>query len=144
MTTPIRHVPPDASRWIGLALWLRRGDALLAWVTAWAALSAAAPAPGPGPTAVVAAALVVVAAIIRPLRVLWRPISGAVGLHVSRGLRPGGRAWYVRARQADVVLVTACHGARVVIAPPDPDEPDEVLTVRRTRVLLLPVGGPTG
>jgi hypothetical protein len=37
---------------------------------------------------------------------------------MSRGLRAGDRAWYVRAHQADLVLVTVRHGARLVIAGP--------------------------
>jgi hypothetical protein len=88
--------------------------------------------------AVSALALVGLGNQIRPLRVIWRPLSGCVGLAVSRHLQPGDRAWYVRSSQADPVLVTARHGARLVIATPELDEPDEVLTVRRTRVLLLP------
>ena len=74
---------------------------------------------------------------IRPIRVRWRPFTGAVGLAVSRGLRPGARAWYVRARDADVVLVTARRGLRLVIARPDLVS-GEGMSVRRTRVLLLP------
>ena len=64
-------------------------------------------------------------------------MSAWVGLAVSRRLRPGDRAWYVRSQRADLVLVTACHGIRVVIVTPDVDA-DEGLSVRRTRVLLLP------
>jgi hypothetical protein len=56
---------------------------------------------------------------------------------VSRGLRPGARAWYVRAGDADVVLVTARRGLRLVIARPDLVSA-EGISVRRTRVLLLP------
>jgi len=82
--------------------------------------------------------LVVLGGVTRPFRVLWRPVSGSVGLAVSRRLQPGDRAWYVRASHADPVLVTARHGTRMSIATPDRDEPDEVLSVRRTRVLLLP------
>jgi len=75
--------------------------------------------------------------LIRPIRSSWRPISGWVGLAMSRGLRPGDRAWYVRSREADLVLVTARHGARLVIVRPDLAY-SEGLTVRRTRVLLIP------
>jgi hypothetical protein len=46
----------------------------------------------------------------------------------------------VRAHQADLVLVTARHGARLVIARPNFAE-DEGLAVRRTRVLVLPADG---
>jgi len=77
---------------------------------------------------------------VRSLRTRWRPISGWVGLAMSRGLRVGDRAWYVRAHQADLVLVTARHGARLVIAGPSIAQ-DESLSVRRTRVLVLPAEG---
>jgi hypothetical protein len=135
MTTPIRPVPPDVGRWISMATWLRRADAALAWLILWLPLVSPL---GPALGAVVSAAIVALGSRIRPLRVMWRPVSASVGLVVSQGLRPGDRAWYVRSEQADLVLVTARHGSRFVIATPDPDEPDEVLSVRRTRVLLLP------
>jgi hypothetical protein len=88
--------------------------------------------------AVLALVLVALGRLILALRALWRPVSGAVGLAVSRRLQPGDRAWYVRSHQASLVLVTSRHGVRLAIAAPDPDEPDEILRVRRTRVLLLP------
>ena len=138
MTAPIRHLPPDVDRWISRLAWLRGGDAVIAFALLALALAWIAGSPGRR-AAVIAAVVVAAAALVQPLRTVWRPLSGAVGLAVSRDLRPGDRAWYVRARHADAVLVTACHGARVVIAPPDVDEPDEVLSVRRTRVILLPI-----
>ena len=49
-----------------------------------------------------------------------------------------GGAWYVRDREADLVLVTARHGIRLVIAKPDLGS-DESMSVRRTRVMRLPV-----
>src|SRR5262245_2807685 len=141
MTAPIRPVPPNVDRWITFALRLRWCDAAVAWVIVWALL-AAVTGLSPLRLAVLSLVLVALASRIRPVRVLWRPVSGAVGLAVSRDLRAGDRAWYVRSQQADLVLVTARHGSRVVIAAPDLDEPDEVLTVRRTRVLLFPALGP--
>jgi len=135
MTTPIRPVPKEIDRWISRAVWLRWIDAVVAWMGLWGALvSGVAPA---RPAAVLSVALVGFGFMVRPVRALWRPVSGCVGLAASRGLQPGDRAWYVRSRRADVVLVTARHGARLVIAMPDLDA-DEVLSVRRTRVLLLP------
>ncbi len=137
MTSPIRPLPQEVSRWISRAEWLRWGDAGIAWAGLWAALGWLL---GPAPTlaAVLSLALVGLGTQMRPLRAVWRPLSGSVGLAVSRHLQPGDRAWYVRSSHADPVLVTARHGARLVIATPELDEPDEVLTVRRTRVLLLP------
>jgi hypothetical protein len=137
MTSPIRPLPEEVNRWISRAAGLRWCDAVVAWLALSAlafwlldltAIAAAA----------LALALVGLASLIRPVRTPWRPISGCVGLAVSRSLKPGDRAWYVRSEHADPVLVTARHGTRLVIATPDLDEPDEVLTVRRTRVLLLP------
>jgi hypothetical protein len=137
MTSPIRPLPHEVGRWISLAAWFRWGDAAVAWISLWPLLAwlvglASAPA------AVASLVLVALGALTHPVRVLWRPISGGVGLAMSRGLQPGDRAWYVRSRHADPVLVTARHGARMRIATPDLDEPDEVLSVRRTRVLLIP------
>ena len=137
MTSPIRPLPDEVNRWISRAAGLRWCDAAVAWLVlaalAFGLLDLTAVAAG-----AVGLAIVGLGSQLRPLRASWRPISGSVGLAVSRGLRPGDRAWYVRAEHADPVLVTARRGTRLVIATPDLDEPDEVLTVRRTRVLLLP------
>jgi hypothetical protein len=102
--------------------------ALLAWLLGLAS----------APAAVASLIVVALGVLVRPLRVFWRPLSGSVGLVLSRRLQPEDRAWYVRSRHADPVLVTARNGARMRIATPDLEEPDEVLSVRRTRVLLLP------
>jgi hypothetical protein len=83
-----------------------------------------------------AGALVATSALPR-LRRAWRPVSAPTTVLLSRDLRPGDRAWFVRGRTADLVLVTARHGLRVVVARPDQDAA-EGLSVRRTRVLLLP------
>jgi hypothetical protein len=61
---------------------------------------------------------------------------GLVGLMVSRSLRPGDRAWFIRATDAEVVLVTARRRFRMVIARAE--SADEGMSVRRTRVVLLP------
>jgi hypothetical protein len=137
MTSPMKPLPHEVARWIALAGWLRRCDAAVAWVGLWAFLVGLLGLPST-PAAVGALVLVVLGGVTRPFRVLWRPVSGSVGLAVSWRLQPGDRAWYVRASHADPVLVTARHGTRMSIATPDRDEPDEVLSVRRTRVLLLP------
>jgi hypothetical protein len=81
--------------------------------------------------------------MLQPVRVRWRPVSGYVGIAVSRGLRPGGRAWYVRADRADVVIVTARRRWRVSITAPHRGG-NESLSVRRTRVFLVPVDGAGG
>jgi hypothetical protein len=138
MTTPIRPLPEEIDRWISRARWLRRIDAIVAWIGAWGGLVTAMGPARARQAAVLSLALLALGFLVQPLRILWRPVSALVGLLVSRRLRPGDRAWYVRSRRADLVLVTACHGTRVVIATSDLDV-DEVLSVRRTRVLLLPV-----
>jgi hypothetical protein len=140
MTTPMRPVPAAILSWIDRRRWLRWVDALLAWLIlvglacAWL-----------GSVHVQAISIVVLVLIIvvgmTPLRLRWRPISGWIGLRLSRGLRPGDRAWYVGAREAMLVLVTACHGVRMTIVRPDQGQ-DEGLSVRRTRVFLIAADGP--
>jgi hypothetical protein len=133
----MRPPPASVERWLGHRRWLRAGDALLAWALAWAA---AVVALGPGlveAAAVLALALVLAGGLVQPLRVRWRPLTGWVGLRLSRGLRPGDHAWYLGAREANRVVVTARQGTRLVIARPGLG-PDEGLSVRRTRVLVLP------
>lgn len=137
MTTPIRAVPVSVARWISRMWWLRCAHAAVASVCLWSAsVSILAPAFG-SYAAVLSLIPLGLGVMIRPIRVRWRPISGWVGLVVSRSLRPGDRAWYVRSREADLVVVTARHGARLVIARSDLDH-NEGLNVRRTRVLLIP------
>jgi hypothetical protein len=138
VTTPIKPLPDEIHRWIGRARWLRWTDAIVAWMGLWAAWVAILGSASPRQAAVLSLASVGLGLVVRPIRMLWRPISAGVGLMLSRGLHPGDRAWYVRASRADLVLVTARHGTRMVIATPDVDA-DEVLSVRRTRVFLLPV-----
>jgi hypothetical protein len=136
MRSPLRPLPPSVERWIVAARVLRWLDALSAWLVVWA-VTAIAVRPAPRlPLAVVAAVVVAVAALVRPLRARWRPWSGAVALALSAGLSPGDRAWYVGPGHAERVLVTARHLTRVVIVALS-DEGAEGLSVRRTRVLLV-------
>jgi len=137
MPTPTRPLPDEIEHWIARARRLRWADAACAWLILWGVLEGIQEAGSTGWTAALGLAIVGLASMIRPLRVAWRPVSAAVGLVMSRGLRPGHRAWYVRSERADLVLVTARRGVRLTIATPEIDA-DEVLSVRRTRVLLLP------
>ena len=140
MTTPMQPVPALVARWMARVRWFRWLDACVAWA-GLGCLGIAVLGRGlAGPAAGLALLLVGLGLWVRPLRTRWRPLSGWVGLVMSRGLHPGDRAWYVRPHQADLVLVTARHGARLVIARPNLAE-DEGLTVRRTRVLVLPADG---
>src|SRR5262249_21371034 len=127
MASPIRSIPPEVDRWISRAGRLRWADALAAWLGVSAALGWLLPALPFSWVGAAAVVLVAVGAQLQALRVAWRPVSGAVGLAISRRLRAGDRAWYVRSRQASLVLVTARHGVRIAIAAPDADEPDEIL-----------------
>jgi hypothetical protein len=138
MTTPIRPLPEDIDRWIAWARWLRGMDAVVAWLVLWGAFWVSSPGlVSAAQAAAVSFALVALGFLVRPIRLHWRPVSACVGLMVSRGLRPGDRAWYVRSQRADLVLVTARRGIRAVIGTAE-DDADEVLSVRRTRVFLLP------
>ena len=138
MATPTAPVPTTVETWITRSRYLRWIDALAAWVVLLGVTAALLPEQ-PARTIVVGSlALVVIGLMLRPLRLRWRPVSGWVGVIVSRSLRPGQRAWFVRDGRADSVLITARRGLRVTIAAPALGEA-ETLTVRRTRVLLIPL-----
>jgi hypothetical protein len=139
MTTPMRPVPHSVARWISRRRWLRWADALLAWALLWGGCAVVLGLERSQAAAVVAAVLVGAGVAVQPLRARWRPISAWVALRISQGLRPGDRAWYVGAHEASLVVVTARHGVRLVIARPSVQE--EALSVRRTRVFLLAAEG---
>lgn len=132
----MRPVPEAVRRWISRLRYLRWLDGCVAWLGLWAASAWSFPALSLEQASVLSLVLLGVGSIAAPLRVRWRPVSGAVGFAVSRRLRPGDRAWYLRAGEADLVLVTARHGFRMVVAKPDLRA--ESISVRRTRILLLP------
>jgi hypothetical protein len=137
MTTPIRPLPEGIGRWMARLGWLRLGDALLGWLVLLLGLSLLVPRLPSQAAMAVAGGLLLAGALILRVRLGWRPLSAATTLVVSRRLRPGDRAWFVHGSDADLVLVTARHGLRLVIARPGHDSA-EGLSVRRTRVLLLP------
>lgn len=139
MTTPIRPLPGNIARWTSRLRWLRWADALLAWVVLLAVLSLWLPPVPLQALVTLATGLLIAAAFIPRLRLAWRPISAATTLSISRELRPGDRAWFVHGDDADLVLVTARRGIRVVVARPGGGA-TEGISVRRTRVLLLPAG----
>lgn len=136
MRSPSRPIPDAVERWARRATALRVADALVAWLAAWVVLAALAGWGTPSEPAVLAAVAVGCAAFLRPLRVRWRPVSAWVGISVARPLRPGDRAWFIRPRQVEPVIVTARRGHRFVVA--QPGSAAEGLEVRASRVFLLP------
>src|SRR5215510_919505 len=138
MATPTAPLPTTVETWITRSRYLRWIDALAAWVVLLGVVAAFLPAE-PARTIVIGSlTLLVIGLMLRPLRLRWRPISGWVGVIVSRPLRPGQRAWFVRDGHADAVLVTGRRGLRVSIAAPNVGA-EETLSVRRTRVFLIPL-----
>ena len=136
MGTPIRPLPERIARWSTRADWLRRLDAVAAWLLVWGVLAVVRPDVGAGVQAGAAAVAVGLLGAVPPIRVRWRPVSGPVGLWVSRRLAPGDRAWHVRPEGAELVIVTARRGLRLTVAVPGRGAA-EGLSVRRTRVLVL-------
>lgn len=138
MRTPMRPLPDDVTRWTSWGVSLRWLDALTAWLVLAAGSRLWLPRLSVAELGVLAATLTVLGALVHGIRARWRPVSGWLGLSLSSELRPGDRAWYIRPGHAEPVLVTARHGFRLVIARPDQDAA-EGMSVRRTRVLLLPM-----
>jgi hypothetical protein len=139
MRSPIQSTPVAVQKWLARARYLRWLDAVVAWLALFVAVRLGLGIGGGavGPALVITGLIVALAAMLGPLRTRWRPASGLVGLRVSRALRPGDRAWYVRGDRADLVIVTARHRLRLSIAAPELGAA-ESLSVRRTRVLVVP------
>jgi hypothetical protein len=137
MRSPLRPLPAVVERWIATVRVLRWLDALAAWLVVWGVATMSFPGAAGAALAVLAAVATALGAFVRPLRVRWRPVSGAVALVLSGRLSAGDQAWYVGRGHAERVLVTARHRTRVVIVRLN-DESAEGFSVRRTRVLLLP------
>ncbi len=140
MRSPIRPVPQIVLRWSGRARRLRWADAALAWVAMWGGILALQPTADPAALGVLAAVLVLPAVAIPPLRRRWRPVSAAVALVLSWGVRPGDRAWYVNTDGARLVLVTSRRWLHVVVAGVVQDS-TEGITLRRTRGFLVLASG---
>lgn len=137
VTAPLRAIPTEVERWISRVRYLRGLDALAGVVALWAVAALALPGLAVDLHALLALGIVGSLALVPPVRARWRPVSGAVALAMSRDVRPGDQAWWVRAGRADLVLVTARRGARLVLALPGHDA-REAVSVRRTRTLVLP------
>ena len=137
VTSPTSPVPVDVERWLSRSSYLRWIDAATGWVTLAVIAACLMPRPSAGSVSLVSAGMLVLGMMVPPLRIRWRPVTGWIGLRVSRSLRSGDRAWFVRDGRADPVLITARHGLRLSIATPNRGEA-ETISVRRTRVLLVP------
>jgi hypothetical protein len=137
MRSPVRFLPARVERWASRARWLRTLDALAAGLVVWGLLALWLEHVAPLVSAVAAAGLVGLVALARSVRRRWRPLSAVVSLSVSRGLRPGDRAWLVLPERVEPVIVTARHRLHLVVARPD-QGPSEGLEIRRTRVLVVP------
>lgn len=137
MPTPAAPISVLAETWISRARYLRWMDALAAWLVLCAIVTAVAPELPGRMIAITALALLIAAIMLRPIRVRWRPISGWAAVAVSRRLRPGDRAWFIRDGTADLILITARRGLRMSITMPGLGEA-ETMRVRRTRVYLVP------
>jgi hypothetical protein len=121
---------------VSIARWLRAADTVVAWA-AVCLLARLALGMQPRLAALLAAGAVAALAGVPPLRRRFRPVSGPVGLHVSRHLRPGAAAWFIHGDRAERVLVTGRRGFRLVVSLIGDDGPAEGIEVRRTRVLVL-------
>lgn len=132
----MRPLPRAVERWTSVVLPLRWVDALIAWLVVWALARIALPQVENAAAAVGATVVIVLVALLGPIRVRWRPVTGVVALALSARLSPGDHAWYVRSGAAERVLVTGRHPTRIVIVRLN-DESAEGLSVRRTRVLLV-------
>src|SRR4029453_352830 len=140
MRSPLRPLPAAVERWIVAARVLRWLDALAAWLAVWGVAAMAFPERARAGLAGLGALGVGLGALVRPLRARWRPASGTVALVLSARLSAGNHAWDVRPGHAERVLVTARRRTRIVIVRLN-DEGAEGLSVRRTRVLLVPADG---
>ena len=136
MRSPIRPIPESVQRWVTRGRLLRWLDALAGWFVLWFVLAELLPAV-PAESAALGALLVLgILAPVPLLRRHWRPISGAVGLWMSRSIGVGDVAWLVGHASAERVIVTARRGARMTVATSGGDA-TEGMRVRRTRVFLV-------
>ena len=140
MRAPVRQIPWEVERAAARARWLRRLDALATWLVVWGIAALVWERATPTASAIAALVAVTLVALVRPIRVRWRPLSALASLSASRGLRPGDHAWLVLSERVEPVIVTARRGLRLVVA--SPDQGVEGLEVRRTRVLVVPSSPP--
>jgi hypothetical protein len=137
MSTPTVPVPAIVEKWISRSGYLRWVDALAAWLIIFFVAVQNMPRQSGRTVAVASVSLLLLCLLLSPLRLRWRPISGWIGLVVSRSLRPGDRAWFIRHGHADPVLITGRRRWILAIGGPNIGEA-ETITVRRTRVFLVP------
>ena len=137
MRSPTRPLPAHIARWSSLVASLRWLDGVVGWLIAWWATTLLLPSAPNALAALIAGVGVVIARSAASVRARWRPVSAVIGLTVSRSLRIGARAWYIRASDVQLVVVTGRRRLRLVIGAPGHGGA-EGISVRRTRVLLVP------
>ena len=93
MRSPLSPLPAAVMRWTAAARVLGWLDALAAYLAIWSGAAVALPSASRASLAVLAALVAALGALLRPLRVRWRPVRGAVALVLSARLSPGDQAW---------------------------------------------------
>jgi len=76
MATPTAPVPATVEKWIARSRYLRWIDAAAAWIVLLGVVVALFPELPSGALALLAAALLGLGVVLRPLRLHWRPVSG--------------------------------------------------------------------
>src|SRR5438046_10279615 len=96
MRSPLRPLPAAVTRWTATARVLGWLDALAAYLAIWGGTAVALPSASRAWLAVLAALVAALGALLRPLRVRWRPVRGAVALALSARRSPADHAWHPR------------------------------------------------
>src|SRR3989442_13045151 len=96
MRSPLRPLPAAVARWAIAARLLRWLDALVAWLVVWTGAVVVLPHASAESHAILAALAVTLGALALPLRVRWRPASGAARAAVRAGPPPPPPAGGVR------------------------------------------------
>src|SRR5213592_4287363 len=83
MRSPLRPLPAAVTRWIATARVLGWLDALAAYLAIWVGAAVVFPSASGASLAVLAVLVAALGALLRPLRVRWRPVRGAVALALT-------------------------------------------------------------
>src|SRR5437660_11501878 len=110
VTSPTSPVPVVVERWLSRSRYLRWIDAGIAWLILAVLAASVLPRSSVGSVALASAVVLVLATMDPALRLRWRAVRGWIRLAVSRPLRPGDRAWFVRDGRAGAVLLPRARG----------------------------------